>query len=213
MSGLVGVWVDSSSSVLCGRSPSFRVESALFRGGGRLCFSAWLGGNSGAADKVHEAVDRVGAVSPLGAEAPGLDDKHPAIGEAPPGKLAQALLYLVVQRGAGRDVESQLDGRGDLVDVLPTRAGTANELKGDLVLADRNLTRDSDHLSCTYYRSVQWTFACFTSRADLATTKNSRHRDAEAQRETHIVCNKLCCSASLCGTWPFDCGSSASGRG
>ena len=78
-------------------------------------------------DRGMEAIERVAAVLFLCAQPVCLDDDLVLARETAAGQAAQALLAgRVEQRGRG-DVEAQLAGGGDLVDVLPAGARRADE--------------------------------------------------------------------------------------
>jgi hypothetical protein len=47
-------------------------------------------------------------------------------------------------------VEAQLNGRGDLIDILPARAGGADELLMNFFLADRDRAGNSNHASSVH---------------------------------------------------------------
>src|SRR5437588_7478501 len=78
----------------------------------------WRGWLGGAADQVEEALLGVLAVALLGAVALGGDDQDAVAGQAPAGEAREALADRLRQARRAADVEAELDGRGELVDVL-----------------------------------------------------------------------------------------------
>src|SRR5690348_3827162 len=105
-------------------SPSLLPQTALARGLARPCRPSWrrerLGG---AADQVEEALQGVLAVALLGAVALGGDDQDAVAGKAATGEALQALAHRLGQAGRAADVEAELNGGGELVDVLAAGAG------------------------------------------------------------------------------------------
>jgi len=98
------------------------------------------------ADQTDKAVHRVSAVSFLAAEPASFDDQHPLVREPLPGKKHQPLTYILRKGIRSPDIEPKLDGRGDLVHVLPTGAGSPEEPKVDLAFRDADGAADSDHV-------------------------------------------------------------------
>jgi hypothetical protein len=96
-------------------------------------------------DQAHQAGNGVLAVLFLGAEPPGIDDQMPFFGHplsAQPGKTFPNIF------GQGRrmgHIEAELNGSGDLIDILPARPGGADELLMNFFLSDRDRLRNSNH--------------------------------------------------------------------
>ncbi len=80
----------------------------------------------------------------LRAMLPAVDQQDAAGRHASSPQRGQALLHVRRQRGPA-DVEPQLDGRGDLVDVLATRSGRPYELLLHFAVLDDDGIGDSEH--------------------------------------------------------------------
>ena len=59
------------------------------------------------------------------------DDQHAVLRGATAGECEEALPHVGWERWRLADIEAQLDGSGNLVHVLPARAGTANKGHGE----------------------------------------------------------------------------------
>lgn len=82
---------------------------------------------------------RIGAVTLLCAELARVDDQNSIVGETPTGQRTQPLKHVARKR---RRAKPQLHGRRNLIDVLPTGTGSADELQLDVALVDRHARRD-----------------------------------------------------------------------
>src|SRR3954447_14381312 len=99
----------------------------------------------GAADQVEEALLGVLAVALLGAVALGGDDQDAVAGQPAAGQLLEALAHGLGQARGAADVEAELDGGGELVDVLAAGAGAADEALFKLPLVEGDRVGDLDH--------------------------------------------------------------------
>jgi hypothetical protein len=73
-----------------------------------------------------------------------VDHDHALLGHALAGNPVQPQGRVFRQRDLAR-VEAELGGRGELVDVLPARAGGADEADLDVVLIDREVAGNPQH--------------------------------------------------------------------
>jgi len=78
-------------------------------------------------------VGSIGLLRPVRARG---DDQHAVLRGAAAGECEEALPYVGWERARLADIEAQLDGGGNFVDVLATRAGSAN--KGHCEFGIRN---------------------------------------------------------------------------
>src|SRR6185437_3225730 len=124
--------------VAAGTAPRLDVAAALFalqpsllRPEGRLGRAARGRPDRGFAQQFDQPVDCVGAVALLGAEALRKDHDHAVLGHALAGEPIEPRAQIVRQHDAS-GVEAQLRGGGELVDVLPARAGGAHEADLDV---------------------------------------------------------------------------------
>src|SRR5262245_19870000 len=111
----------------------------------------WLGrpardrAHRGAPDELDQPVERVLAVGLLRAVALRLDHQHALAGEPSAGEPLEPRTHLGGQARRAAHVEAQLDRGRDLVDVLPARAGGADEALLELALVDLDSTADAYH--------------------------------------------------------------------
>ena len=112
---------DAATQRLDVSTPDFGVEAPLFRIPGRLCCDPFFSYDGDTANELLQPQECRGAVSLLGPVLLRLDDQHAFLGNALIGQAQQALLASSGQRG-GRDVESQVDGAGVLLDGLSSGA-------------------------------------------------------------------------------------------
>jgi hypothetical protein len=105
------------------------------------------------------STSRSSASCRLRAVSAGVDHQHAVAGHPPAGQRGQALADLVGQRGRVGRVEPELDGRGNLVDVLPARARGADELHLDLALVQHNVRRDANHAASIARPSADLNFS------------------------------------------------------
>jgi hypothetical protein len=96
-------------------------------------------------NQVTKTLDGIAAIEFLAAEAVCGDDQHAFAADALAAQHAQAIEYRGMQRYRSRDVEAELHGGRDLVDVLATRAGSADEGKLDLALVERDAGGNDYH--------------------------------------------------------------------
>jgi len=82
-----------------------------------------------------QSLQGVFAVLLLGAEALRLDDDDALLADAPVAEVQQAM-FIEGGQGGGADIEAQVDGGGDFVDVLPAGALGADRGDFDLVMGD-----------------------------------------------------------------------------
>src|SRR5687768_11311814 len=76
----------------------------------------------------------------------GRDDEHALLGQPPASEALEPRLDVIRQAG-GRDVEAKLDGRRDLVDVLPPGPGGTDEGFAESAFVEGDLVSDPDHFS------------------------------------------------------------------
>lgn len=93
----------------------------------------------------QQSVQRVLPVALLRAKTPGGDDDDAILGHPLTGEPGQARFEIIGQRGRPQGIEPQLHRGLDLVDVLPTGAGSPDEIKNDLLLGDRYGAGDAQH--------------------------------------------------------------------
>ncbi len=116
-----------------------------------LCSFAYSGPLGCLADQTKQPGNSILTVLFLGAKPPGIDDKITFFGHTLSGQTGKAVPNVL---GKGRRmgyIEAELNGRADLIDILPARAGSADELLMNLSLINRDRTRNSNH---TF--SVSW---------------------------------------------------------
>jgi hypothetical protein len=114
----------------------FAAQAARARGRAGAGLAARFGGLGGLHQQVDQALEGLATVGFLGTVVAGVDEQH-AIGvHAPPGQVPQALAHCGGQAGGVGCVKAQLDGGGDLVDVLPAGSGGAGELVLNLAFID-----------------------------------------------------------------------------
>src|SRR6187399_3546837 len=98
----------------------------------------------GLAQYFEQAVDRIGPVALLCAEALGVDHDHAILGHALPGNPVQPQGRVFRQCDLAR-IETELSRSRELVDVLPARPGGADEADLDVVLVDRKVAGNPQH--------------------------------------------------------------------
>src|SRR3954452_3689576 len=102
-------------------------------------------GFRGFAEQGDETVQRVLSIAVLRPETLRQDHQDALPGQTPACQLLGAHGDIVGQRGRAANVEAQLYGRGQLVDVLAARARGAHERLLDLSLVDADGRSDLDH--------------------------------------------------------------------
>src|SRR5690606_31639933 len=95
-------------------------------------------------DQLAQPLERLFAVPLLAAVSLRLDDHDPVPGDAAVAARQEPLL-VEPRQGRGADVEAQMDGARDLVDVLPAGALGADRPKLDLFLRNLHRARDPQH--------------------------------------------------------------------
>src|SRR5689334_25018755 len=90
------------------------------------------------AQQFDQPFDRISAVALLAAETLRVDHDYAVLGHALAGKPADSRRDVGSQRDPA-GIETQLRRGRELVDVLPARAGGANERNLDLVLVNREI--------------------------------------------------------------------------
>ena len=108
----------------------FTLQSFLFRRSPRPGRTSSLECNRHALDQFNKAGDSVLSVLQLTAVLLCLDDHH-AIGSDSPVALCQETLFVEIRQGGGDNIEAQMDGGGDFVDILPARTLYANRVDFD----------------------------------------------------------------------------------
>jgi len=112
----------------------------------RACRDPALPRLSRSANQIDQPFKGVLAIAFLRPETPRHDDENAIGGHPPPGEQTQSGSRRVVEVRRVEGIEAELDGGGDLVDVLSAGAAGANEDLFDLVLVDRDAVGDRDHL-------------------------------------------------------------------
>src|SRR5262249_6387047 len=97
------------------------------------------------ADELGQALERIGAVALLGAVVLRRDHQHAVAREPSAREPLEPRAHLVGERGRTAHVEAQLHRGRELVDVLPARAGGADEALDELALVERDMVGDADH--------------------------------------------------------------------
>lgn len=95
--------------------------------------------------KVSEPGERIVAVLFLGPEARGCDDNDALLGKPLAGKALGTGTDIAWQRRRMTQIEPQLHGRRNLVDVLPAGARRADKGLLDLARGNGDLVCDLDH--------------------------------------------------------------------
>ena len=126
------------------RALLFGVQTTQFRPVGRLGGHACLGHAQPRLDEGGQSIARVLAVTVLGTETLCIDDQHAFAGHAPVAAGQQARAQRLGQRRRAGHVEAQLDGGGDLVDVLATGAAGAHEPLDEFRIRNRQVRADGD---------------------------------------------------------------------
>ena len=83
--------------------------------------------NFRAGNQFVQSCSGFGSIGLLGPVHAGSDDQHAVLRGATPGQCEEALPYGGRERARLADIETQLDGSGNFVDVLAARAGSANK--------------------------------------------------------------------------------------
>src|SRR3569623_988274 len=120
------------------------VESPLPRGRARRGRHALLARLRDAAYQLAQAVQRVLAILLLAAVLLSLDDDHTLLADAMVFQQQQAVLEKLGQR-RGIDIETQMNGGGELIDVLSARTLRADRADLDLVLGNRYVLGNLEH--------------------------------------------------------------------
>jgi hypothetical protein len=116
------VVIAGPTAEILGPSPvELRLETGAFRGFRRLCGSPRLRALSRLADQGCQPGESVQSVALTGTEAAGFDEKLSPCRETAAGKADQAPPHSLGEGGRAFDIETQLDGRGGLVDLLASR--------------------------------------------------------------------------------------------
>src|SRR5262245_12327413 len=112
--------------------PDLGLDAALLRGPCRSCRNAWPRYKRRSPHQLGKPVARVLPVLLLRPEALGADDQHAVLRQPPAGKPHQPRANAGRQARRTGDIEAQLDGGRNLVDVLPARSRGAYELLAQL---------------------------------------------------------------------------------
>lgn len=100
----------------------FSLDPALPGCGGRPGRFSRLGSSGSRSDDFHKPCPGVLPVSVLGPEAPRIDHQDPFVGDPPSSNTHESLSHIFRQGRGAEHIESELDGCGDLVHVLPAWA-------------------------------------------------------------------------------------------
>jgi len=99
-------------------------------------------------DQTGQTVQGVFAVLLPAAEPLGIDDQYPFSGDSPAGNLHQSPPGAAGQRTGSGNIKTQLNGSGNLVDMLSARPGGTNEGLPDFAFVDGDGRCDVDfHLN------------------------------------------------------------------
>src|SRR5208282_2272155 len=112
----------------------------------RACRDPALPRLSCSTNQIDQPFISVLAIALLRPETPRHDDENAINGHPPSGEQAQSGSRRFVEARRVEGIEAELDRGGDLVDVLSAGAAGANEDLFDLVLVDRDVVGDRDHL-------------------------------------------------------------------
>jgi hypothetical protein len=101
-------------------------------------------GYQGIPDDLTEPFQGIRPVLLLGAVLLGLDDENPVLGQPLVAHGQQALFHTVGQRGTA-DIKAQMDGAGDLVDILAPGAAGPDKMELDFIIGDVYGVYDLEH--------------------------------------------------------------------
>jgi hypothetical protein len=104
-------------------------QPPLFGGRCRLCPFARFGLFRCITDHFDQTFDGVLTVSVLGAEPPRVNDQYAFRCDPFAPQTKEAPANIIGQRGRVGDVEAELNGRSDLVDILSTWTGSTNKIQ------------------------------------------------------------------------------------
>jgi len=124
---------------------SLFIHAPLPGGLGGLCLFSGLGGPGRRRDQSNQPIDGVEPVLFLCAMAARFDYDKPRLGGPFSGKAEKTPPNMRRKRGTGFRVESKLNGRCDLVDVLAARPRCANEGKRQFLLVENDIGRNRNH--------------------------------------------------------------------
>jgi hypothetical protein len=117
-----------------------------FTGGPRL--AAGFGLFCGLSDQSDQPIHGILTIPFLRAESPCLYDQHPVFRDPLSSQTNQALPNVSRKTMGLPDVEAELDGRGNLVYVLPSRAAGTDEILPDFLLVNGDGWGDLNHPLC-----------------------------------------------------------------
>jgi len=120
-------------------SSPFSFQAFSPGGGGRFCSVTDLSPLRRLAQKGNQAIESFFPISLLAPLGMGFNDQQPFFGNPVAGQLKQALSDLVGQRGRMDDIESELNGRGNLIHVLSAGSRGSNKFKLNLLKGNRKL--------------------------------------------------------------------------
>ncbi|MCU1328921.1 MAG: hypothetical protein JWN34_4291 [Bryobacterales bacterium] len=127
---LASLFVSPAAEFLRRGALGLRCEATDFRAKRGPAWTANFRHNLRAGDQVIKPSPGFGSVAFLGAVLASRDDENAVLRDAIAGQCEEALPYVLWKRRRLTDVEAQLDGGGNLVDVLAARPGGANERLG-----------------------------------------------------------------------------------
>src|SRR6185369_13729225 len=125
--------------------PLFGFDAAPLRARARLGFAAELGCVQRGADQRGQAFARVGAILRLGAKTLGGDHQFTGGVDAGARKLDQARAHVRRQSRRSINIEPQLDGGRNFVDILAARTRCAHELLVEFAVRDGYVRRYLEH--------------------------------------------------------------------
>lgn len=129
--------------------PSFALDNLSPRSKRRFREPPLFGWRCRGTDEIDHPLQCVLTVSFLGPEPLGGQNDHAIAGHPASSEGGEALKHGLRQSRAVGGIEAQLNSARDLVHVLPTGAGCANEVLGDLVLGKADGVGNAYHGSQT----------------------------------------------------------------
>jgi len=126
-------------------SSAFDLQSATNARPWWLCRLALFGRSSGLANEFDKSIQSVSAIGVLRPESPRRNNDDSTVRDTTAGEPEEAAVNGVGQRRRLARVKAQLDGGRYSVDVLPARAGGADERFAKLLLANRDGIGNPDH--------------------------------------------------------------------
>ena len=124
------------SEVLDPAAMALGIQSASSGSVRRKGFSAYPWCFCCLADQIDQSANSVPTVLALAAESVGMDDEHAVIRHSFPCQAYETPSNVLGQREGVFRVKTDLNGRGDLIDILTARSGCPDKMFLYFVLAD-----------------------------------------------------------------------------